>query len=330
MEASHEFRTWRELLGHAIKNPQERARLMREIDVKYITLRRWVSGESQPRDENIRRLARSFAPDLSTLFLRLIAVEFPAFVREKFEPDAFAPEVPAELYMQMFQIYTKKPPHLSGQALQEILLERALEHLDPDRLGLCLTFAICVPPVAGRKVRSLRQVSGTGTSPWQRNLERTTIFLGTESLAGNAVMAAEMIYVKSRESNPPCPIQWTTHEQSAVAMPVMRQGKIAGVLLASSTQPHYFTLVHRNLLELYAHLAMLIFLPDEFYTLKEIQLGKLPDYERQKPYFVDFEQRVLLKEGEAMASGGYLSLQQAQQEVWREIADELLRLENAS
>ncbi len=330
MDASYEFSTWRDLLGHAIKNPQERSRLMREIDVKWITLRRWVSGESQPRDENIRRLARAFAPDLSPLFLRLIAAEFPTFVREKFEPNAFVPEIPADLYTQMFQIYTKTPPQLVGQALQKALLEQALEHLDPDRLGLCLTFAMCVPPAPGKKVRSLRQISGIGTAPWGRNLERTTIFLGTESLAGNTMMAAEMIYAESRESNPPCPIQWTTHEQSAVAMPVMRQGKIAGVLLAASTQPHYFTSVYRNLLELYAHLAMLIFLPDEFYTLKEIQLGKLPDYERQLPYFANVEQRVILKQGEAMAFGGYLSTQQAQQDVWREIADELLRLEDAS
>ena len=328
MHTSYEFNTWRELLGHTLKNQQERARLVREIDVKPITLQRWVSGESRPRDENIRRLARAFTPDLAVPFLRLIAVEFPAFVREKVESDTFALEIPVELYTQMFRIYTKMPLELVSQALQTVLLERAIEHLDPDRSGLCLTFAMCVPPAPGQKVRSLRQVSGIGTSPWERNLERKTIFLGTESLAGNAVMAAEIIYVESRESNPPCPIQWTAYEHSAVAMPVLRQGKIAGVLLASSTRPYYFTPVYKRLLELYAHLAILIFPPDEFYKLKEVQLGRLPDYELQKPYFSHFEQRVVRRQGEAMATGGYLSIQQAHQDVWREIADKLLGLED--
>ncbi|MGH2480104.1 MAG: GAF domain-containing protein, partial [Ktedonobacteraceae bacterium] len=231
------------------------------------------------------------------------------------------------LYTQMFRIYTKTPPELVSQALQTVLLERAIEHLDPDRLGMCLTFAMCVPPAPGQKVRSLRQVNGIGTLPWERNLERKTIFLGTESLAGNAVMAAEMIYAESRESNPPCPIQWTVHEHSAVAMPVLHQGKIAGVLLASSTRPYYFTPVYKRLLELYAHLAILIFPPGEFYKLKEVQLGRLPDYELQKPYFSHFEQRIVRKQGEAMATDGYLSMQQVRQDAWCEIADKLLEME---
>ncbi|MEO7020914.1 MAG: GAF domain-containing protein [Ktedonobacteraceae bacterium] len=326
MEKQHEFSTWRDLLGHTTKNPQERARLAREIDVQPITLRRWVSGESQPRDENIRRLARALATDLSALFLRLIEVDFPTFVREKVEPGPFVPEIPAELYAQMFQIYTKTPASIVNQRLQSVLLERAIEHLDPHKLGLCLTFAACVPPVPGQKVRCLRQIDGIGTPPWERDLERKTIFLGIESLAGNAIMHERLIYVESRDAVAPCPIQWTNGENSAVAIPILRQGKIAGVLLASSAQAAYFTSAHRSLLERYAQLAGLLFPPAEFYKLKDIQLAEMPDYEIQKPHFIHFEQRVRYKQGEATASGEYLSIQQVHQSVWGEIAEELLLL----
>jgi GAF domain-containing protein len=324
MEAQHEFSTWRDLLGHVTKNPKERARLAHEIDVQPITLRRWVIGESQPREENVRRLARALVPEFTALFLRLIEVDFPAFVSEKVEPGPFIPEIPGELYRLMFQIYAKTHAVLASQDLQTALLERAIEHLDPQQLGFCLTFAVCVPPVLGQKVRSLRQVDGIGQPPWERDLERKTIFLGNESLAGNAVMAAKLIYVESREVVPPCPIQWTIHEHSAVAMPILRQGRIAGVLLASSTQPYYFTVAHRNLLELYAQLAALIFYPQDFYDLQDIQLGKMPDYEIQKPYFTSFRQRVYNKQAMAQARNEYQAIQQVHQDVWREIADELL------
>jgi len=304
--------------------------LEREVNVKPITLRRWISGESQPRDENIRRLVRALAPDLTVLFLRLIKIDFPAFVPEKVLPGALVTEIPTEFYTRLFQIYTKTPTALVSQDLHAVLLERAIEHLDPDRLGLCLSFVICVPPLIGEQVRSLRQIGGMGTPPWKRDLGRKTIFLGMESLAGNAVMASTMIYVKSRDADPPCPVQWTEDENSAVAMPILRQGRIAGALLASSTQPCYFTPTHRGLLELYAQLTVLLFPPSDFYAPREVQLGRLPDYEAQKPYFTHFEQRVHSKQRESMASGGYLSIQQAHQNVWCEIADELLRLADSA
>lgn len=330
MEMQHEFGTWRELLDHVIKNSKERARLAREVDVQPITLRRWVSGESHPREENMRRLARALAPEFASLFVRLVAVDFPTFMHEKVESGSFIPEIPADLYRLMFRIYAKTHTVLASQRLQAALLERALEHLDPHKLGLCLTFAICVPPMSGQKVRSLRQISGIGLPPWERDLERKTIFLGSESLAGNAVMAAKLIYAESRGAVLPCPIQWTVHENSAVAMPILRQGRIAGVLLASSTQPHYFTSAHRGLLELYAQLALLIFSPQEFYAPQDIQLGQLPDYEVQKPYVARFEQRVQEKMAAATGRNEYVSIQQARQSVWGEIAEELLLLEGAS
>lgn len=330
MQERPEFSTWRELLGYVTKNPKERARLAHEVDVQPITLRRWVLGESQPREENIRRLERALAPEFVALFQRLIAIDFPAFVREKVESGPFIPELPTELYALMFRIYAKTPTVLVSQRLRTVLLDRALEHLDPHKLGLCLTFAVCMPPLPGQKVRSLRQIGGIGMPPWERDLERKTIFLGTESLAGNAVMAAKLIYVESRETVAPCPVQWTAYENSAAAMPILRQGRIAGVFLASSTQPGYFTSAHRGLLELYAQLAVLMFSPREFYDPQEIQLGRMPDYEVQKPYFIEFEQRVQDKQGEAMANDGYLSVQQAHQEVWREIEEELLRVGSVS
>lgn len=330
MEAPYEFSTWRELLGHVTKNPKERIRLAQEADVQPITLRRWVLGTSQPRGENVRRLAQALSPEFAGLFQRLIVVDFPTLLREKAESSASPLEISHDLYRQMFKVYAKMPMVLASQQLQTILLEHALEHLDPHKVGLSLVFAVCVPPVGGQKVRSLRQISGIGLPPWERDLARKTIFLGTESLAGNAVMAAKLMYVESRDAATPYPIRWTLHEESAVAMPILRQGRIAGVLLASSAQPNYFTPMHCGLLELYAQLALLIFAPSDFYDPHSIQLEKMPAYEVQEPYFSQFGQRVQSKQGLAMANDTYVSLQRIHQEVWHEIEGEFVLLGGAS
>ncbi|MGH2506814.1 MAG: hypothetical protein ACRDHZ_05295, partial [Ktedonobacteraceae bacterium] len=91
-----------------------------------------------------------------------------------------------------------------------------------------------------------------------------------------------------------------------------------------------FTPAHRSLLELYAQLALLIFHPREFYRFQDIQLGKMPSYEDQQPYFRQFEQRVLRKQEAAQANDTYVPIYRVYQDVWREIAEELLMLGGTS
>lgn len=326
MEDKQEFATWQELLGQLIKNSQEKQRLAREASVKPITLRRWVSGESQPREENIRRLARALSPDLSALFLSLIEKSFPTFVRENLEHGRLVPEIPSEMYAQVLQLYAKTPRALARQKLYELIFERAIDHLDPDKLGMSITLICCVPPLPGKKIRSLRQVTGIGTPPWERNQERKTLFLGAESVAGDAVTTYHMASADSRDSISFSPVRWTDFENSAIAAPILRQAQIAGALLASSIQPHYFTQAHKSLLELYAHLVALMFSPAEFYDQSEINLGRMPDLSLQEPYLADFERRVALKFAEARVSNSNITIQLAHQRVWQDIAEALLQL----
>ena len=265
MDANHDVRTWQELLGQLIKNSQEKQRLAREANVRPITLKRWVTGESQPRGENMRRLARALPPDLSAFFLSLIEAEFPSFVRENFENGQVAPEIPSDLYAQVMQIYAKTPPALARDALYKLIFERALEHLDPEKMGMSLALVCCVPPLPEQKIRSLRQIRGMGTPPWTRDLQKKTMFLGSESVVGDAVIHYHTALVNSRASTSFTSANWTDFEQSALATPILRQARVAGALLASSSRPHYFTPTHEKILELYAHLIVLMFDQSEFY-----------------------------------------------------------------
>lgn len=329
MEANNNFKNWRELLGQAIKSSQEKQRLAHEMGVKPITLKRWVTGESRPREENIRRLARALPADLSGLFLSLVGTEFPLFSPENGIQNQVVPEIPAELYAQAMQIYTQTPLSLAYNALYELIFSRALEHLDPERRGMSLVLVGCVPPVGGQKVRCLRQLRGMGTPPWERDLSRKTIFLGSESVAGSAVMNYRGASVGSRDAASFTPANWTDFEQSAIASPILRQARVAGALLASSVRAHYFGEIHQDILGHYAHLAVLLFSPEEFYDSSDVMLGVMPPLAQQLPLFESFEQRISLKFEEARLRRAPITIQQARLRVWQDIAEELLKMPGA-
>lgn len=132
--------------------------------------------------------------------------------------------------------------------------------------------------------------------------------------------------MSSREFTVVTPAHWTDYEQSAIASPILRQTRVAGALLASSVRPHYFNRLHQSLLDLYAHLAVLLFRPEEFYEPAAIALGTVPPPARQEPYVENFEQRVSLVFEQARLQGATLTVQQARQYVWQDIAEELLHL----
>jgi hypothetical protein len=326
MEAKREFSTWRDMLGFLAKNPQEKQRLARGADVSLITLRRWVIGESHPREDNLRQLLLAIPSEFAAQFRRLLEIEYPLVAQEELEPGKVMPEIPSDLYAQVMKAYAKTPAILARDSLYKLIFERALEHLDPDKAGLSLALVCCVPPVPGQRVRGLRQVRGMGTPPFERELERKTMFLGSESVAGHAVMNYRLAIVESRDSTSFTSANWTDHEESAIASPILRQARVAGALLASSARPHYFTQAHQSLLELYAPLAGLMFDPHEFYDPVEIMLGVMPELERQEPLFADFEQRVTLKMTARMAGQNAITIQQAHQLVWQDIVEELLQV----
>src|SRR6185312_9269203 len=105
METKREFNTWREMLGVLAKNPQVKQRLARGADVSTITLRRWVIGESNPREDNLRQLVIAVPPEFVVQFRHLLEVEYPSIAHEDLERGRIVPEIPSELYAQVMRTY---------------------------------------------------------------------------------------------------------------------------------------------------------------------------------------------------------------------------------
>lgn len=326
MEMQQEPSTWQELLRKLIEQPKERERLAEVARVQPITLQRWASGVSKPREENMRTLLKILPPESYALFMRLISVDFPDLLQEGLTVEHVPQQLPPEFYARVLNALALTPLPMCRQTVQDLIFQQALEQLDPDRRGMSISLVCCVPPRQSGKVRSLRDIGGLGTPPWQHDLTQKTMFLGAESLVGHILTQSHPGVINSRKEITFLPANWTKHEQSVAALPISRQARVVGGLLVSSTQEYFFSDARVSLLERYAHLTSLIFESEEFYDLKDIDLGMMPSEDLQTPYFLDFNQRVSQKFTEAIAAHSYVTLQEARQLVWQDLEGELLQL----
>ncbi len=318
---------WRELLTQYISTMQERQRIADFIGVAPITLTRWASGESNPRLESIRRLLQAL-PDKRQLLLPSLLEEFREFASSisPIVSESDIPHViPAEFYARVLHTLSITRESLRFPSLGDLILQQALKHLDASRKGMSIIVASCVVPDEGGMVQSLREQLGRGTPPWEPQLEQKGILLGAESLAGQALLTWHLEHNPDLKTSSVAGGYRGPWEESAVAMPILHQGKVAGSLLVSSTQPEYFTQDMYHLIEQYAELLALIFEPDDFYERDRIILTVMPSPERQAPLLATYRTRMMQVMSRAQRNQEPLSFTEAERIVWKQLEQELAR-----
>ncbi|HXZ04057.1 MAG TPA: GAF domain-containing protein [Ktedonobacteraceae bacterium] len=320
--------TWRELLGSIIQDPQERRRLANDLGINPVTLTRWVNNESSPRSQSIQRLLNALPQHRKALLDQLLD-EFGGLIAESegLLTEGLLTKIPSEFYIRVLRTRATIPQVLRFSSLCDLILQQALEQLDPNRVGIAVTVVRCMPPSANMKIRSLRESVGRGTPPWESSLDQQAILLGAESLAGHAVslghLVVNMDLSEKQSLSPGYHGQW---EESASAAPIMLEGKVSGCLLVSSSQPNYFQQSRQALIEGYADLLALAFDTVEFYDPGQIELGLVPFQEVQKLYLADFRQRLSELMIQATKNQQSLTIFQAEQIVWQQFEEELLGL----
>lgn len=324
----HEARTWRELLGSILNDSSEKQRLLDELGITPITLIRWISGESEPRPQNLRRLITllpQYQEELRTLICEEKGIsDLPYMTHEE-----VAREIPSEFYSRVMVARASTSENLRFWSTCHLILQQVLGQLDPERQGMSVWVVRCMPPSGRyRKVRSLRESVGLGTPPWSGNLEQTAMFLGAESLAGNVVtLCRPYILQNIDEKNAFLPASRVEYEKSAAVAPILYAGRIGGALLVSSTQPHYFDVqVKTELIQCYADLIALAFEPEDFYAPEQIALCVMPLHDEQKTYFTNFRQLVAETMLYATANKQPLNNIEADILVWQRLEEKLLRL----
>lgn len=311
---------WRELLGTIVSDPAERERIANEIGVHPSTLTRWVNGETSPRQHNLRQLFYALPKHQRNQFAHLLPEGFGE------EEELTAHEIPYSFIMDVLETRANTTDQLRCWTIRRAVLQQALKHLDPERVGLAITVVRCMPEREDGKVRSLREFEGLGTPPWGGDLEDKALLLGAESLAGHVTVSCRMEQVGDLRTNRTfLPAYQVEYEVSAAACPIMYGSRIAGCLLLSCTQPNYFASEARQaLIKNYTHLLSLAFEPEEFRDPASIELHVMPPQYVQQSYFAGFRMRVLELIKESTQAGNRLASSHAEQIAWREIEDAML------
>ena len=320
--------TWREVLGHIIKDTHERQRLASALGINPITLDRWANKTSKPRVQNLRLLTAVLPEYRSELFESLSA-EFPeAFtVMEELTTRESAQEIPSDFYTHVINAYVQTPRAQRFWLISTTILQQALGQIGSRDAGIAIAVVQCVPPPQSQNVRSLRLRVGRATSPWQTNLEQNPIFLGAESMAGFAVMHHRPLVIESREERSSIySAHWIEWEESAAAYPILLGGMVVGSFLVSSTKTNYFVPFRRSLIENYSRLMTLAFEPEDFYPPERVDLRWMPHYSQQAKYLLQFRPRVSEVMIQASKAHQPIDLFQAQDLVWRQLEEEFLQL----
>jgi hypothetical protein len=287
-----------------------------------MTLARWANGETKPQRPHLIHLLQVINPSQRQDLVEALTEIYPD-VGSWLKEDT-TEQIPPEFFAHILNICTTTTESLRFWRISEAVLKQALLQLDPNHLGMAVKLVQCMKPGPDHKVHSLRERAGKGTPPWTADLEHDVLFLGLESLSGYAVEHRHIISDDDLETNKTFPVIKDEHEVSAAAHPIRFEGKIAGCLLASSTQPAYFSPQRQSLLTTFSDLIALAFDKEDFYTNRDIELRVMPQPSVQRPILANFRQRVTNRFQQAMYEHQRYSNAEIELQAWKELESELI------
>ncbi len=317
--------SWRGILQRIIKATGERQRLATTLGIAPMTLMRWANGESTPQFPQLLRLVELVHPEMRNEFIEALKQNYPSITSSLQENITDA--VPSEFFADLLTVRSTTSDAQRFWRISDLVLSQVLRQLDRHNQGMSITLVQCMPPTQEHdfKVYSLRELVGKGTFPWATDLEHLALFLGAKSLGGYVTETGRPSSIVSLENEKLTSAYQSEFEVSAAAHPIMFGGRVAGCLLASSSKVAYFSQERMALLATFSDLVALAFEKNDFYAVDRIELKVMPAPEIQRPIIASFQQRVAQAHVTAAQQHHRMTVQEAQQQVWREIEAEFLR-----
>ncbi|GCE05292.1 GAF domain-containing protein [Dictyobacter aurantiacus] len=216
------------------RDRMELSRVARELAVAENTVYRWMNGTSEPRIIHLKRLPEVL-PEHRT---QLIAAIEQTFGDVLGNPPPTVREIDKDIYQHVLELMTNsQDDETRFWQISEVVFEDILEHLDANHLGLAVTYAKLMPAHQDG-IHSLREVKMRGHAPWPDTVD-SKAYLGSTTLAGAAAVL-QRIQIWNDTDNNRALVEIDEYERSACAVPVLRGGLLAGVLIVSSTHPDFF------------------------------------------------------------------------------------------
>jgi len=308
------------LLSYLIKNDRsEILRLAREIGVSDNTVYRWINGTSEPRPSHMQRLLEVLPHAYQPQSFSTARSTVPAAARGIHQQPAMHWDVPKEIYRRVMEQAAITVDDASRRwHIVETIFEYALLHLDPNRQGMALTYARLMSPRQDGTIHSLYEAEMRGQSPWPFALDFKA-YLGSTTLAGAAAIFQRVYTWSKKDEEARHPIGLDENEFSSCAAPVMRGGRLAGVLIVSSAQDDFVShpAVPRAIGE-YAHLLAAGMMDADFYPVSLIKLVPMPELKWQRDRIANtYLNRVV-----EYARKQCLSFTEAEQKVLQDLEEE--------
>jgi len=318
-----EQQTWRELLGNIISNAYEKQRIAKVLGVNPVTLNRWATNKSNPRQDNLRQLFDTL-PNYRHQLIELVAKEYPQVFGDINKTEELPLEIPSTFYAHVLNAHTTTPAMLRASSVCTLILQQILVHLDPRHSGMLVAVTQCVPPKSGCSVHSLRQTVYRGTYPWN-TLNEQVMFYGAESQVGQAISAGHAVVTQNKEEKRQLyPIHFTEEEESSAAFPILMAGHAAGCLYIASTRRDYFSHPRLALIQCYTDLMVLSFEEYDFYSLDKIELRVMPERHKQQSHIIGLQQNIIQKMLRSAQAGRAITRPEAELLVWQETEETLL------
>ncbi len=320
--------SWRDLLKNL--EVEEKRRIIKVLGIQEKTWERWVRGNTAlPHLGRIRELLRVLPTNTQVQFLACLERD-PKFA--KYEIDQLIPakrrDISSTFYSHFLEANVVTPEPLRFMTLCQLILLEMVGHLDADRNGIYVALLRCTPPVSGQPVRTLSQYLALGTRPWSSVLQFQHYFLGAESLVGRAILTLRPYVLQV----PHCPEEWKLlsvyqdeYVASGAAVPILKQGQIAGCFVILSAQPNFFTTHALTILQRYCELTAIAMRDDEWYAPEQFALHVMPSASTQQTYLACFFDRVSML-CKNPADGSLADCLQAERTVSQQIEAELVSL----
>jgi hypothetical protein len=183
-----------------------------------MTLTRWVKGEANPRPQNLNLLLNAL-PDHRLSLLESMPQGWKGAIDASSSTNELVEEIPSSFFARVLDAYSGLSQVIRFDALCDMIMERMLKQLDPQRVGMEITLVRCSPPSHQGKIRTLREILGRGTPPWSEDIAPRALLLGSESLAGYVTRIGRSLAIQNRKVKSPTTLL-TGHRGRKVPWPV--------------------------------------------------------------------------------------------------------------
>jgi hypothetical protein len=299
----------------------ELLRVAQELDVSENSIYRWMSGNTEPRLHHLKRLPK-ILPAYQEELIEAINTTFHNILKlQSKSTDGVIGEVPKEIYRRIIDLITTiDEPDARFWEISQALFAHALFHLDREQQGMAITYAPLLPPHHDG-IHAMREAAMRGHEPWPFHLQ-DKVYLGSTSLAGMAATLQRMQIWDEKESER-LQVEIDEHERSACAVPIVRGSRIAGVLIVSSTNAHFF---HQPIacqaISEYAQLLALALREHDFQPFSLLHLRPMPALSWQRTYLAHYAITMIVN----YARKHHCSRQEAEYAIEQEIENEFERV----